>query len=91
MFTTYSVQKPGLPSWLSGKESDCQCKRSKRSLRQEETLEKEMAIHSSILDGKIPWREEPGDLQSMGLKRVGHNLVTKQLYKTALFLVFYRF
>ena len=50
-----------------------------------------MAIHSSILDGKIPWREEPGDLQSMGLKRVGHNLVTKQLYKTALFLVFYRF
>ena len=36
-------------------------------------LEKEMATHSSILDWKIPWTEEPGGLQSMGLRRVGHN------------------
>ena len=51
-----------------------------------------MATPSSILDGKIPWIEEPGDLQSIGLKRVGHSLAAKQhLYKTALFLVFYRF
>ena len=35
-------------------------------------LEKEMATHSSILAGKIPWTEEPGGLQSMGLQRVGH-------------------
>ena len=44
-----------------------------QSLGQEDPLEKEMAIHSSILTGKIPWREEPGGLQSTGLQRVGHN------------------
>jgi len=32
-----------------------------------------MATHSSILVGKIPWMEEPGGLQSMGLKRVVHD------------------
>ena len=37
-----------------------------RSLGWEDPLEKEMAIHSSILDWKIPWTEEPGGLQSMG-------------------------
>ena len=35
-------------------------------LGQEDPLEKEMAIHSSILAWKIPWTEEPGGLQSMG-------------------------
>ena len=33
------------------------------------SLEKEMAIHSSILSRGIPWREEPGGLQSMGLQK----------------------
>ena len=36
-----------------------------------------MATHSSILDWKIPWTEEPGGLQSMGSQRVGHDLVTE--------------
>ena len=36
-------------------------------------LEKAMAPHSSPLAWKIPWVEEPGGLQSMGLRRVGHN------------------
>jgi len=36
-------------------------------------MEKEMATHSSILAWKIPWTEEPGGLQSMGLQRTGHN------------------
>ena len=36
-------------------------------------LEKAMAPHSSTLAWKIPWMEEPGRLQSMGLLRVGHN------------------
>ena len=36
-------------------------------------LQKEMAIHSSTLAWKIPWMEEPGGLQSMGLQRDGHN------------------
>ena len=37
-----------------------------QSLGQEDPLEKEMAIHSSILAWRIPWTEEPGRLQSMG-------------------------
>ena len=40
------------------------------------TLEKAMAPHSSTLAWKIPWREEPGRLQSMGSLRVGHDWVT---------------
>ena len=44
-----------------------------RSLGREELLEKEMATHSSILAWKIPWTEEPGRLQSMGLQTVGHD------------------
>ena len=44
-----------------------------RSLGQEDPLEKEMATHSSTLAWKIPWTEEPGRLQSMGSKRVGHD------------------
>ena len=44
-----------------------------RSLGQEDPLENEMAIHSSILAWRIPWREEPGGLQSTGSQRVGHD------------------
>ena len=43
-----------------------------QSLGQEDPLEEEMATHSSILAWRIPWREEPGGLQSTGLQRVGH-------------------
>ena len=41
-----------------------------QSLGWEDLLEKEMATHSSILAWKIPWTEETGRLQSMGLQRV---------------------
>ena len=44
-----------------------------RSLSREDPLEKEMATHSSTLAWKIPWMEEPGRLQSVGLQRVGNN------------------
>ena len=44
-----------------------------RSLGREDPLEKEMATHSSIHAWKIPWTEERGGLQSMGLQRVGHD------------------
>ena len=44
-----------------------------RSLGQEDPLEEETATHSSILAQKIPWKEEPGGLQSMGLQKVSHN------------------
>ena len=39
----------------------------------EDPLEKEMATHSGILSKKIPWTEDPGRLQPMGLQRVGHD------------------
>ena len=44
-----------------------------QSLGSTDPLEKEMATHCSILAWKIPWMEEPGRLQSMGLQRVGHD------------------
>ena len=44
-----------------------------RSLGQEDSLEKEMATHSSVLAWKIPWTEEHGGLQSMGSQRVRHD------------------
>ena len=42
-------------------------------LGQEDSPEKEMAPHSSILDWRIPWTEEPGGLQFMGSQRVGQD------------------
>ena len=44
-----------------------------RFLVQEDPLEKEMALHSSVLAWEIPWMEEPGRLQSMWSQRVGHD------------------
>ena len=44
-----------------------------QSLGQEDSLEKGMAAHSSILARRTPWTEEPGGLQSMGLQRIRHN------------------
>ena len=43
------------------------------SLGREDPLEKEMATHSSILARRIPWTEDPGGLQFMGLQRVIHD------------------
>ena len=43
------------------------------SLGWEDPLEEEMATHSIILAWEIPWTEEPGKLQSMGLQRVRHD------------------
>ena len=44
-----------------------------RSLGCEDSLEKRMATHSSILAWRIPWTEKPGRLQSMGSQRVTHD------------------
>ena len=44
-----------------------------QSLSWEESLEEDMATHSSILAWRSPWTEEPGGLQSMGLQGVGCN------------------
>ena len=52
-----------------------------RSLGWEDLLEKETATHSSTLAWRIPWTEEPGRLQSMGLQRVGHDGATPWSHK----------
>ena len=44
-----------------------------RSLGQEDPREEGMATHTSILVWRVPWREKPGGLQSMGSQRVGHD------------------
>ena len=48
-----------------------------RSLGQEEPLEKGMATHPSILAWRIPWTEEPGGLQSMGVAKLCHSDTTE--------------
>ena len=52
------------------------------SLGREDPLEKRKATHSSILAWRIPWTEEPGRVQSMGLQRAGHDWVTSTLTAT---------
>ena len=54
-----------------------------RSLFWEDPLEEGMATHSSILAWRVPWTEEPGGLQSLGLQRVRHNLMTQHSTKNA--------
>ena len=51
------------------------------SLGWEDPLEEGMATHSSTLAGRIPWTEEPGGLQSMGLQRVEHDWTTQHAHK----------
>src|SRR5574340_456390 len=56
------------------------------SLGWEDSLEKEMATHSSILAWKIPWTEEPDRLESMGSQRVGYDLATEYAYNIPLYV-----
>ena len=62
----------GIPWWLSGKESACQCRGCRRcgfdSWMWADSLEKATVTHSSTLAWEIPWTEEPGGLQSMELE-----------------------
>ena len=65
----------GLPRWLSGEESACQCRRHRRHGFDpwvEKILWRRKG-QSVFLPGEIPWTEEPGGLQSMGSQRVRHN------------------
>ena len=50
------------------------------SLDWEDPLKGGMATHSSILAWRIPWTEMPGELQSTGLQRVGHDLATNTFF-----------
>ena len=56
------------------------------SLGWEDTLEKEMAIHSNTLPWKIPWMKEPGGLQSVGLQRVRHDRGTSLVHYYKIYL-----
>ena len=70
---THTYGEDWVPWWLSREESACQCSRHRRRVRSlgwEDLLEEGMATHSSILAWRVPWTEEPGGLQSMGLQRV---------------------
>ena len=74
----------GFPWWLSGKEPACTCMRISAIQEKwvqppggEDPMEQEIATHSSILAWEIPWTEESRGLQSMGSKRVRHDLGTK--------------
>ena len=58
------------------------------SLSQEDPLEKGVVTHSSILAWRIPWTEEPGGLQSMGLQRVRHDWVANTYTFTVYFRMF---
>ena len=60
----------GFPDGSDGKESPTMWV---QFLGWEDPLEKGTVTHSSILVCRIPWTEEPGRLQSMGLQRIGHN------------------
>ena len=80
------TQHRGLLGGASGKEPTCQCRRWKRhilhlrykvlSLGWEDSLQEGMATHSSILAWRIPWTEESGGLQSIGLQESDTTEVT---------------
>ena len=61
------------PWGSAGKESTCNVGDMGLIVGWEDPLGKGMATHSSILAWRIPWTEEPGTLQSIGLQRVGHD------------------
>ena len=72
------MQNTGLPWWPSGKESTWILYSGAIGSTGlisglEDPLEKGMATHSSVLAWRIPWTEEPGELQSIGSKRVRPN------------------
>ena len=73
IYPTLTIGTPGGTMVKKSAYQSRRCKRCKWPLGREDPLEKEMATHSSILAWQIPWTEEPGRSESMGLKRVGHS------------------
>jgi len=59
-----------------------------QSLGQEESLDKEMATHASILAWRIPWTEEPGELQSMGVTKSRYDWVNNSTILIFLYVTF---
>ena len=84
---SYVFREHGLPWWLSGKEYTCHAREVRSIPGSERSPAEEMAPYSSIIAWKILWIEEPGELQSMGPKRVRHDLVIKQWNMATLILL----
>ena len=64
-YEQYFIVNVGLPWWFRGKEYACNAGDLGSIPGLEDPLEKGMVTHSSILPWKIPWTEEPGELESM--------------------------
>ena len=73
LFNLIFIYLFGLPWWLRLKNLPAMRGTCAGSLGWEDPLENGIATYSSILAWTIPWTEEPGGLQSMGSKRVGHD------------------
>ena len=58
-----------------------------QSQGREKTLERGMATHFSILVWRIPWTEETGGIQSMGLQRAGHKITVRESNNVLIFLM----
>ena len=68
------VLKEGLPGWLSGKESSCQCRRCEFNPWVRKIFWRRKWQPTPVfLPKKIPWTEEPGRPQSMRLRRIRHD------------------
>ena len=80
----------GLLWWISGKESACQCRRHRFDpwVRKMPWRRKWQPTPVSFA-WEIPWTEDSGGLQSMGLKRVGHDLVAKHQQHFSCFMKSY--
>ena len=70
---------PCFPGGSEVKASAWNAESQVQSLGREDSLEKEMATHSSTLAWRIPWREEPGRLQSMGSLRVHQGCALRRI------------
>ena len=66
------LEHSGFPGGSDDKEYACNAG-DPGSILGHEDLEKGMATHSRILAWRIPWTEQPGGLQCVGLQRVGHD------------------
>ena len=83
--TEWLLLSLGFPGGASGKELACQRRRCEtwvRSLGWEDPLEEGTATNSSILVWRIPWTEEPGGLQSIGLQRIRPDSHTQGICKS---------
>ena len=80
----------GLPGGSDGKESACIVGHWGSITRSERSPAEGNDTHSGILAWIITWTEDPGELQSMGSQRVGHNFVTNTPhYYYFYFILFY--